>query len=88
MPEIAVEEYLRAERTVTMTNEQWSTLVCYILMTTQHRKRERESWEAMVNDKYHDGTPLFPHAAENARYYAELDDKLEEIKKRIEEVRL
>lgn len=78
------EEFGREKSAVTMTNDQWSTLVCYILMTTQHRKGEREAWEAMVNDKYEDGTPLFPHAANNARYYAELETKLDEIRELIE----
>lgn len=72
------------KRTVTLTNEQWSTLTCYLLMTTQHRKGEREAWEALAKETNADGTPKFKHASSNASYYAELEKKLEVIKKAID----
>lgn len=72
-------------RSVTLTNEQWNTLTCYILMTTQHRKGEREAWEALSKELKDDGTPRFEHAASNAQYYAELDAELEKIKEIIDQ---
>lgn len=71
------------ERAVTLTNDQWNTLTCYLLMTTQHRKAEREAWESLAKETKEDGTPAFKNAASNARYYAELETKLEVIRKAI-----
>lgn len=65
---------------VELTNEQVNTLVCYILMTTQHRKREREAWEELSKEMNEDETPKFKNAKSNAEYYADLEFKLEEIR--------
>ena len=81
----AVEIWENTERAVTLTNEQWNKLTCYILMTTQYRKREREAWEALSKELDDDGTPRFKHAASNAQYYAELDADLEKIKEIIDQ---
>jgi hypothetical protein len=78
-------EWERTPRAVTLTNDQWSILTCYILMTTQHRKCEREAWEKLSEEKREDGTPRFPNAADNARYYGELEDKLTAIRLKIDE---
>lgn len=85
MTDASVKAWEQEEKTVTLTNGQWCKLSCYLLMTTRHRQQEREAWEAMANDKNADGSPMFPHAASNAQYYAELEKELEEIRKRIEE---
>lgn len=74
----------KQERAVTLTNDQWNTLVCYILSTTQHRKGEREAWESLAKETNEDGSPRFKNAAGNAEYYAELEVKLGEIIKEIE----
>lgn len=71
-------------RAVTLTNEQWNTLVCYILMTTQHRKGEREAWESLAAETNPDGSVKFKNAAGNAKYYADLEEELEEIRRIIE----
>lgn len=65
---------------VELTQEQVNTLVCYILMTTQHREREREAWEELAKEMNEDGTPKFKHAKSNAEYYAKLEKELTEIK--------
>ena len=65
---------------VELTKEQVNTLVCYILMTTQHRKGEREAWEELSKEMNEDGTPKFKNAKSNAEYYADLEFKLEEIR--------
>ena len=68
------------KRTVELTSDQLNTLVCYILMTTQHRKGEREAWQSLAREKNEDGTPKFANAQGNAVYYEELENKLDEIK--------
>jgi hypothetical protein len=78
-------EWEKTPRSVTLTNDQWSTLTCYILMSTQHREGERKAWEELAAEKREDGTPRFIHAADNARYYRELEDKLTAIRLKIDE---
>ena len=68
------------KKTVELTKDQLNTLVCYILMTTQHRKGEREAWEKLAQEKNEDGSPTFKNAQSNAEYYAELETKLTTIK--------
>ncbi len=68
------------KRTVELTSDQLNTLVCYILMTTQHRKGEREAWQSLAKEKNEDGTPVFKNAQSNAEYYEELETNLDEIK--------
>lgn len=68
------------KKTVELTKDQLNTIVCYILMTTQHRKSEREAWEKLAQEKNEDGTPAFKNAQSNAEYYAELETKLTTIK--------
>lgn len=72
------------ERSVTLTNDQWCTLTCYLLMTTNHRKGEREAWESLAKETNEDGSPKFKNAADNAEYYAELEEELEIIRKAID----
>lgn len=78
------DEWENTEKTVTLTNAQWNTLSCYILMTTQYRKRELEAWEALSKETNEDGIPKFKLAADNASYYRELEPKLEAILKAID----
>jgi hypothetical protein len=78
-------EWERTSRAVTLTNDQWSTLTCYILMSTKHRESERKAWEELSTEKREDGTPRFPNAADNAKYYRELEDKLTAIRLKIDE---
>lgn len=75
-------------KTVTMTHEQWTTLTCYILMTTQHRKGEKEAWEKLSKETDECGIPAYPNATGNARFWAEMEDKLDEICKIIDGAKL
>ena len=65
---------------VELTKEQANTLVCYILMTTQHRTGEREAWEKLAKEMNEDGIPKFKYAESNAKYYAKLEEELTEIR--------
>lgn len=84
--ETNVQTWETTPRPVTLTNEQWSLLTCYILMTTQHRKKEREAWESLAKETNEDGTPTFKNAASNAEFYEELETKLEEIRLAIDKI--
>lgn len=72
---------------VELTKEQVNTLICYILMTTQHREKEREAWEELSKEMNEDGTPIFKNAKSNAEYYADLEFKLEEIRNVLDNAR-
>ena len=63
-----VEAWGRMERTVTLTNDQWNRLVCYIHLTTKHREGERDSWQSLAEEKNADG---------NAAYWQEIIDSLD-----------
>lgn len=62
-----------------LTYEEKSGIICYVLMTTKYRENERKTWEKLAEEKDESGAPRFKNAAENARYYAELEDKLAAI---------
>ncbi|MGN0688224.1 MAG: hypothetical protein ACI4KA_08970 [Oscillospiraceae bacterium] len=70
--------------TITLTSDQWNKLTCYILMTTNFRKSEREAWEELSNETNADGTPKFPNAKKNAEYWKQMDEELEEIRRIID----
>lgn len=79
-----MDEYSTRKSAVELTNHQWNTLVCYILMTTQHRKGEREAWEELAKKIDENGQPVFKNAQSNAEYYAELETALAEIRTAID----
>lgn len=67
----------RRERSVTLTNDQWSRLVCYLHMSTKYREGERDAWQELAQEKNADGTPKFKNAASNAAYWQEVIDDLD-----------
>ena len=67
----------RQERSVTLTNDQWNRLVCYLHLTHKYREGERDSWQSMAQEKHADGTPVFKTAASNAAYWQEVIDSLD-----------
>lgn len=72
-------------KTVKLTLEQVVTLTTYILMTTNYRKREREAWETLSQEKEESGEPSFPNAPSNVRFWADEEIKLTEIRRILEE---
>jgi hypothetical protein len=72
------------KKAIELTNEQWNTLTCYILMTTTHRKEEREAWQKLAAETDENGKPKFKNAASNARYYENLEKTLEDIRNAID----
>lgn len=74
------------EKTVTMTRDEWNKLVCYLIMSTNYREGERDAWAKLAEEKDANGELLFPNAAGNAAYWSELCVKLDEIRRKIDEV--
>lgn len=72
------------KKTITLTHEQAVTLTSFLLMTTNYRKGERETWEKLATEREPDGTPSFKHAADNARFWAEMEQEIETIRKIID----
>ena len=72
------------ERAVTLTNDEWSTLQCYILMTTKYREHEAEAWEKLSTEKKDNGEPRFVHAESNAAFWREQEAVLAKIAKKID----
>ena len=77
-------EYKDMKSSVTLTNHQWNSLVCYILMTTQYRKQESEGWQELSEEMDENGQPKYPYAKSNAEFYREVDHTLNEIKNAID----
>ena len=71
--------------TINMTHEQACNLVCYLLMTTNYRHREREAWERLAEEQDENGEQKFPNAAKNAQFWADTDAELEQIIKIIDD---
>ena len=72
-------EYENKKVAVELTNSQWNTLTCYILMTTQNTKGEREEWKQLAPEKDEHGQPKFKNAQSNAEYYESLEQTLADI---------
>lgn len=62
----------RQERSVTLTNDQWNRLVCFLHLSTKYREGERDAWANLAEEKNPDGTPVFKSAASNAAYWQEI----------------
>lgn len=72
------------KREVTLTEDEWTDLTTYILITTKHRVAEAEAWEKLATEKNPDGSPRFPNASDNAEFWREMSARLERIRKQID----
>lgn len=72
-------------RNITLTAEDANLLVCYILMTTNHRRGEVDAWAKLAEERDEDGTPMFKSARSNAEWWEKASARLEYIKKIIDD---
>ena len=72
-------------KNITLTHEDSTMLVCYLLMTTNHRREEAEAWARLAEERNENGTPTFPNAQSNAAYWERLCARIEDIKRIIDE---
>ena len=83
--DIKEQEAWEQEKTsVTLTNGEWVTLLCYILASTRYRQGEQEACERLSAEKNEDGSPTFKDAADNAEFWKDTNATLERIKGAIE----
>lgn len=78
--------YLSQERSVTLTNGQWSTLVCYLLQTTSYRAGEWDTWQTLAQEKNADGSPKFPNAPGNAAYWRGVIDSIDAMLPKLDDL--
>lgn len=81
-----LEEWNAKEKTVTLTNGEWSTLTTYLLMTTKHREGEARAWAELAEEREEDGSVKYENAASNAQFWRETIEMLEGIRKKIDEI--
>lgn len=74
----------KEEKTVTLTNAEWSNLTCYILMTTNYRTRELETWRSLAQEKDEDGNTKFKNAESNAEFWEGMIRDLDRIRTEID----
>lgn len=77
-------EWENKERAVTLTNGLWSSLTCFLIMTTHYREKEAEAWEELSQEKDENGMPVFRNAKSNAEFWREMIQKLDKIKAEID----
>ncbi len=70
---------------INLTNDQANLLNCYIIMTTHDREEHAKNWRQLAEEKNPDGSPIFKNAEGNARYWEDLERRLSEIRKAIDE---
>lgn len=74
-----------ALKTIELTDEEINTIVCYIHLTANHRKKKAEAWEHLATEKELDGSLKFPHAKDNAQFWREQEEELTAIISKLEE---
>lgn len=68
-PAHTYEEWLKSERSVTLTNAEWADLTTYLLVTTKYREEKLDFWTSLAEEKNPDGSPAVANAAKNAEYW-------------------
>jgi hypothetical protein len=79
-----LQEWKSGEKTVTLTKGQWSSLTMYLNMSARYREEEKESWEKLAAEKDENGNPKFKHADSNAKFWGDMIETLQEVKKGID----
>lgn len=81
---VAHAAWCKEEKTVTLTNDQWSNLTCYLRMTTKYREGELGAWQELAKETDENGEQKFKNAPSNAEFWKMLILDIEEITKAIE----
>lgn len=77
-------EWEKKIKTVEMTNEQWSRLTTYLIMTTKYREKEYQAWKDLAEETDENGNKMFKNAESNAEYWKGLIEDIEVITKIID----
>jgi hypothetical protein len=71
----------KEEKTITLTNDQWSTITAFIRMTTKYREGELKAWEELAQEKEEDGAPRFKNAAGNIEFWKQTISTIDAVQK-------
>ena len=82
----SIKEWCAKEKTVTLTNGEWSKLTTYLLWSKNHREGEAKAWAELAEEREEDGSVKYPNVASNAQFWKETNEALEEIRKKIDEI--
>lgn len=66
---------------IELTYDQNVKIRMFLLMSTNYRKGERETWEQLSNEFNEDGSLKFKNAKSNAEWYADLEKTINEVLK-------
>lgn len=69
---------------VTLTNSEWHSLYCYLLMTTRYREEERDGWRKLAERTEPDGMPSFKNAKGNADFWQKQIDIINRVQTAID----
>lgn len=64
---------------VPLTNKLRGDLTSFLLMTTKYRDGERKAWESLSKELEQDGTPKFPNAKSNMKFWESMIEEIETI---------
>ena len=77
-------EWKDEQRAVTLTNEDWNSLTCYLLMTTQYREGERDTWRKLAEETDDSGNPVYKNARKNADFWQRQIELVERVRSAID----
>lgn len=67
------------KRSITLTNEEWSRLSVFFLMTSHYREEERDGWRKLAAEKDENGNPVWVHAEGNADFWQNQIDLIDKV---------
>lgn len=79
-----IADWENEKRAVTLSNKQWSRLTTYLLMSTNYRQGEAKAWAELANEKEEDGSYKFKNAESNAKFWEEMIEVIENVRKEID----
>ena len=68
-------------RTITLTDEQATRLKMFLLMSTNYRKGEIETWTLLSTERHEDGSLVWPNALSNVDWWRDANSSIEEVMK-------
>ena len=72
------------ETSITLTNVQWARLNTFLLMTTNFRKEELDSWRKLARERDEAGRPSFPNAVNQATFWRETIEVVDQVRRAID----
>lgn len=83
--EKCLQEWEQEKKTITLTNEQWSSLTMYLNMSRTYREGEKEAWEKLAEELDNEGNPKFKNAESNAKFWKKMNETIKDIKAKVDD---